>query len=456
MTDGTSKARHQSGRARVRVRRLSIFVLTGMITAITVIVGASTSPAGADPAPAFVQLAVGGVTSCGVTGDGAAYCWGSDLAGQLGNGPTITGSQPLPSPVDAPAGVRWASLSTSSFAADNVAFTCGVTTEGAGYCWGSDTSGKLGNGSVLTESQVSPSPVATPSGVTWDLISVGSHHACGLTTGRAIYCWGGIQGAFTDVPELLAGGPWTALSSGSNYACAVSQAGGAFCWGNENFGQFGDGLPILEGSSSPTPVTTPAGVTWADIEGGSFSTCGLTTAGAAYCWGSDALGALGNGPATTDTQPTPALVDTPAGLVWSQLSVSGSGGCGVTTTGAIYCWGTNQFGLLAADTDTVGPAESPVEIASPSGAAWSTFSRGESSVCATTVDGSSYCWGLNDEGQLGIGVIGGQAETPQLVPVPASGPDFDGDGVDDATDPDDDNDAVLDGDDAFPLDAAEW
>ena len=38
---------------------------------------------------------------------GDAYCWGSDSAGRLGNGPALTTEQPSPSPVSAPPGVTW-------------------------------------------------------------------------------------------------------------------------------------------------------------------------------------------------------------------------------------------------------------------------------------------------------------------------------------------------------------
>jgi alpha-tubulin suppressor-like RCC1 family protein len=396
---------HREDRVRTKVRRVGVLALSGLITTLVALVGGSANPASADPAPAaFVQLAVSQSATCGLTGDGDAYCWGTDVVGQLGNGPATADSRSVPSPVDTPAGVTWARLSGATVGLEAVrGIFCGVTTTGAGYCWGSDANGKLGNGPALTDDQVSPSPIATPPGVAWQTISPGTHHVCALTTGGAIYCWGPIQGAFTDVPDLVPGGPWASVSSGGNMTCAVSVTGAGSCWGNESFGEFGDGLPLSELASSPNPIDTPAGVTWASITAGNGNACGITTTGAAYCWGIDNLGGLGNGPAISGSQPSPTPVDTPAGVEWTQLVRSGLfGGCGLTTSGEIYCWGRNDTGQLGiGSTDVNDWVESPTLISTPPGVTWSAVASGGDNVCATAASGETYCWGANESGQLG-------------------------------------------------------
>ena len=173
---------------------------------------------------------------CAVASDGAGYCWGSDELGQLGNGPALTGDQASPSPVATPAGVTWASISVGL--GDHA---CGVTTTGAAYCWGSDFSGKLGNGSLVTAAQDAPSPVDTPAGVLWQTVSAGLHHTCGLTTAGAIYCWGNVTGTVMQSPVVVPGGPWATVAAGGNVVCAVTTAGAGYCWGSDSDGQLGNG-----------------------------------------------------------------------------------------------------------------------------------------------------------------------------------------------------------------------
>ena len=88
----------------------------------------------------LVSLAAGGAHTCGLTAAGAAYCWGSNANGQLGNG-TIGGTSVPAGPVSG--GLTFVALSAGG------AHTCGVTSNGAIYCWGSNSSGQLGDGTLI-------------------------------------------------------------------------------------------------------------------------------------------------------------------------------------------------------------------------------------------------------------------------------------------------------------------
>src|SRR2546426_265740 len=108
----------------------------------------------------FAGISSGGSHTCGVTTSGAAYCWGSNSSGQLGGPPSAACSidyygNGVPCsviPLAVAGGLTFAAVS-----AGNV-HTCGVTTGGAAYCWGDNTQGQLGNGS--TASSGTPVPVA--------------------------------------------------------------------------------------------------------------------------------------------------------------------------------------------------------------------------------------------------------------------------------------------------------
>ena len=195
-----------------------------------------------------MEVSAGLEHTCGVTTSGAAYCWGSNLFGELGTGVTtgpeqcrsgpVSLSQPracAPSPVAVAGGLRFNAVSAG------YAYTCGVTTNGAAYCWG-DTYG------------AAPVPVA--SGLTFTAVSAGSgsggRYTCGLTTGGAVYCWYAEQAA---APVAVGGGlSFAAASIGNSddHACGITVAGVAYCWGNGVYGQLGVGTQT--GSSVPVKV----------------------------------------------------------------------------------------------------------------------------------------------------------------------------------------------------------
>jgi alpha-tubulin suppressor-like RCC1 family protein len=71
---------------------------------------------------------------------GAAYCWGQNLDGELGDGTTTSWTTPV-----AVAGVR-------GFAAVGAGWyhTCGMTTNTGVYCWGYNGHSQLGEGTTIT------------------------------------------------------------------------------------------------------------------------------------------------------------------------------------------------------------------------------------------------------------------------------------------------------------------
>jgi alpha-tubulin suppressor-like RCC1 family protein len=72
----------------------------------------------------------------------------------------------------------------------------------------------------------------------------------------------------------------------------VTAAHAAWCWGQDGYGQVGDGGPTGERAQ---PVAVAGGLSFAVVMAGGTHTCGLTTTGAAYCWGNNGNGQLGAG-----------------------------------------------------------------------------------------------------------------------------------------------------------------
>jgi alpha-tubulin suppressor-like RCC1 family protein len=341
----------------------------------------------------WVQISSGGGYTCGVTTVGAAYCWGDNGFGQLGNG-TATNSN---TPTAVSGGHTFAAVSAGSGLN-----TCGLTTAGAAYCWGTGDHGELGNGTTSS----STTPVAVSGGLIFTVVGEGNSFACGLTTAGKAYCWGsnggGMLGTGTTTssptPVAVAGGLiFTMVSVGYESACGVTAAGAPYCWGFNIGG---------------TPVAGPGGLIFSSVGGGGVSNCGLTTAGAAYCWGRNENGELGNG--TNISSTTPVAVS--GAHTFETLSTAeGSGSCGVTTSGAAYCWGYNLDGELGNGTPTTtSRSETPVAVSG--GLIFASVNGSGGTKCGVTTAGLAYCWGSNNFGELGNGTTFTGSLIPVVVP----------------------------------------
>lgn len=355
----------------------------------------------------FSQVNAGGSHTCGANTLGTWYCWGDNMLGQLGNGNT----QDALTPTRTAVGFSFVQVVAGG------SFTCGRTGAGAAFCWGSNQSGELGNGTIdMSEGQQNPTPGAVAGGRSFTQLSAGDDHICGISAGLT-YCWGrndnGMIGNNDDsnvaVPTLVVGGhAFVQVSAGDRHTCARTASGAAWCWGANNVGQLGIGTIVPD--SSVIPVAVTGGLSFVDIQAGDDVTCGRIASGSAYCWGTNSQGQLGIG--TTDpVVSAPRLVA--GGLSFTRLSVRGDHGCGVTSSGAAYCWGLNQVGQLG--TGNSNPSYAPVLVSG--GITFSNIVAGLSHSCGVSTNGRLYCWGGNIFGQLGIG-----STSPVFAPQEVTAP----------------------------------
>ncbi len=356
--------------------------------AVTPQAAPSAAPA-ASPAPPVrgSVLSAAGANICAVQGS-QLYCWGDNTFAQLGGGFIDT-------TVHAPVAVP----GDDSFRAVSVGAThaCGLTTSGKAYCWGLGTSGELGGGRPL--SSASPAPVA--GGQAFLQIASGGTHTCGLTLAGTVLCWGantgGQLGNRTNAPSaapvavaLPATITVTAISVGGSHACALASTGSAWCWGGNGAGQLGNGST----SDASAPVAVPAPVPFRLVRAGGAHTCALATTGAAYCWGTNTSGQAGTGQAgASELRP----VAVTGGLSFDSLDTGEAHTCGRTTDGAAYCWGMNRYGQLG----NGQTSDSPRPALVVGGHVFRALALAATSSCGLDTDGVIRCWGSNAQGQLG-------------------------------------------------------
>ena len=147
----------------------------------------------------------------------------------------------------------------------------------------------------------------------------------------------------------------------------------------------------VEGGRAPLPCQKPE-----QVGLGLRHTCVLVH-GEVYCWGDDGSGQLGTGKRADSASAADATpVPLPGRIV--QLAIGASYGCGLAETGAVICWGDNQFGQLGRS-QPPGQRLMPVDL----GQRAIQISSGDSHACALLADHSVSCWGDNAFGQLGAG-----------------------------------------------------
>ncbi|HUF66464.1 MAG TPA: hypothetical protein VMM17_10875 [Gemmatimonadaceae bacterium] len=381
----------------------------------------------------FQSVGAGRLHSCGVTTAGAAYCWGNNPGGQLGDGTSQRASNV---PVAVSGGLTFQSVDVGR---DHV---CGITTAGAAYCWGGGTRysrvpqprnpGRQPDRSEdPTMWRYSPSnvPVEVSGGLLFESVSAGYLYSCGLTAAGAAYCWGinskGQLGAgerdpfgVRTAPVAVSGGlRFQSLSAGDDsHTCGVTTGGAAYCWGSNVAGELGTET-IQPGTTirSLIPVAVSGGLTFQSVSAGFRHTCGVTTAGAAYCWGNNNFGQLGDGTATRSNVP----VAVSGGLTFQSVSAGTTHTCGVTTAGVAYCWGRNAYGERGDGTRQPNNVTVNLPVAVSGDFRFRSVSAGgDSHTCGVTTAGVAYCWGGGGVGQRGDGTWG---TTPGWVPVAVAG-----------------------------------
>ena len=222
-----------------------------------------------------------GSSVCAISSGGRGYCQGDDAYGQLGNG-TSAGSTDAFGPIDA--AIRLSEIYVG------LGHVCALNLEGAAYCWGVNGSGQLGDNTLFAR----PSPWPVESELRFNSLAVGGSHTCGIAMGGATYCWGrNLQGELGDstaewfrkTPTRVAGGRvFTQLSiqqlevrgQPTRFTCGLA-ADGVYCWGGFNDQE----SQAVRAAYRSVPIFVAGTSTITQLGSGN---CGLSSQGEVFCW----------------------------------------------------------------------------------------------------------------------------------------------------------------------------
>lgn len=291
--------------------------------------------------------------------------------------------------------------------------TCAARADGNLWCWGGNESGQLGVGTV----QPSLSPKFVNGFALGSAqVAAGDLFTCAVKTDHSLWCWGNnVSGQLGDgsindslVPNFVAplGTGVAEVSTGELFACARKTDGTLWCWGG---GFVGDGAGHQ--TSNPTQVTS-LGTSVAQVSTGDALICARKTDGTLWCWGDNEWGAVGDG--TTVDRLAPVQVTT-LGSTVAEVSAGDLFACARKTDGTVWCWGTNDSGQLG--DGTTADHFTPAQVTSL-GATVAEISANGRHACARKFDGSLWCWGSNAGGELGDNTV---VDRPTPVRVTAMG-----------------------------------
>jgi alpha-tubulin suppressor-like RCC1 family protein len=251
-----------------------------------------------------IAIAAGGSHTVALKSDGTVWTWGDNSKGQLG-----IGSEPQS---DIP--VQVSDLSGITVIAAGDAHTLAVKNDGTAWAWGDNSRGQLGDGATVQKNK--PVQVSTLTGI--KAITAGSAHSIALRKEGTVWAWGdntygqlGTGNTTKKITPVRVEGisKAIAVSAGSSHTVALKKDGTVWAWGDNSMGQLGLGGDAPDMEKTPQQIAALQNVI--AIEAGYSHTLALTVGGAAWAWGDNSYGQLGDGNITTTPAKTPEPITLP-------------------------------------------------------------------------------------------------------------------------------------------------
>lgn len=313
-------------------------------------------------------------------------------------------------------------------------FACGADIQGRAYCWGAaNDRGQLGNGTNTP----SEAPVRVKTGARFLQVVTGASHACGLTTEDRVLCWGdntqsqlGVSTTDLDcnllqpngwvqdfanacaiVPVAVETGlKFVEIGAGADRTCGRTSGGTIWCWGTSYYG-LGDSAGTAR-SDSLIRVSSPASFRTLGV--GSNHACASDVTGQGWCWGYNGSGQLGRGAVGGATHTGPAAWTINSSAFIQRWALGAEHTCALTGAGDALCWGRGDAGQRG-DSSTTASQLDPTYVATP--LKFTRIAAAGASTCALQAGtGAAWCWGENSDGRLGDGTT-----SDRIAPAPVLG-----------------------------------
>lgn len=278
--------------------------------------------------------------------------------------------------------------------------------------WGTNANGQLGNGNQITDtgSFYGIYFIDNASYDSWSDVKCGGDHTLAVTREKILYSWGkNFDGQLgngttnsTDEPSLTSLGSnlnrIKLISAGLQHSLAISTQKVLYAWGHNANGQLGLG----NNNSTSTPTIVGTTYNWVQVSGKGFHTVAIKDDGTIWSTGYNQYGQLGLGDTTDRNTFTQIGDDTD----WLTVSAGRNHTLAIKTNGTLWAWGANHIGTNNNVTEGIlGIGAGSISYSTPqqvgNDISWISISAGGYHSAAIKRDGSLYCWGRNDDGQLG-------------------------------------------------------
>jgi alpha-tubulin suppressor-like RCC1 family protein len=383
-------------------------------------------------------------------------CWGLNDRGQLGLGDINPRGDNAGEMGDSLPTVNLGTGRTATSVSVGAAHVCaGLDTKRA-KCWGFNSNGQLGIGDAANRGDAANEmgdnlPAVDLGSRANKAVAVGAFHACALLNNNQVKCWGynpngqlgqgdvvtrgdepGEMGNSLLPISFSSSGTVTATSiaTGAFHNCAILSNNTLKCWGWNDHGQLGLGNTVSRGDNGGEmggvlpPVNLGTGRTAKAITAGAAHTCAILDNNTVKCWGWNTVGQLGLGDVASRGDNAAEMGDNlPAvnlgtGRTAKAIVAGLLNTCAVLDNDQVKCWGDNFYGNLGlgdVNPRGDGPGEmgnSLPAVALGTGRSAKAVSIGQAHVCVLLDNDQVKCWGLNINGQLGLGDTNPRGDGP--------------------------------------------
>lgn len=333
---------------------------------------------------------------------GRLYTTGDNSSGQLGNG-TLLQEREFEVVSDQR---EWKAISAGALGRHNLA----LNIDNQMFSWGNNNFGQLGDGTITNKSDEALVNLDTD----WFDISAGQDNSLAVKQYGTLWNWGrtinpidGTLESKSTPTQVGTSVEWFKCFAGNGtfQNFAIDKSSKLFAWGNNANGQLGLGDTVTRS----VPVQVGLLNNWFEVTS-SYHTIALTKQGRLFAWGLNTNGQLGLGDTTSRSSP----VQIGALNSWVQVSSGKAHTVALRVDGSLWAWGLNTDGQLGNGSNT--SFSSPIQVGSMFD--WNFVVCGSDHTLAIKRDGTLWAWGKNDQGQLGIG-----GTLNQNTPTPIVGRD---------------------------------